>query len=270
MPKNDLNHSINPHFNFLRKRERIGRKIKQKLSVNDKFSREQKMESKKKSFTLIELLVVIAIIAILASMLLPALNQARDKAKAIKCAGNLKQVGTAFLAYSNDYDGVAMIYASDGKNWQSHFMAPYLNFPEAVASTSKISPTLYCPSDSKRLFNWNVALDRYFTNEPSYGYNYNYLGRGDTPRKLVMFKYPSTMMAFADSGHYTEDGYAAMTITHNYADSLGGTRRVYARHNNDKGANITWVDGHVSGVQDVRYINTVSALCNKYWRGLSQ
>lgn len=64
-----------------------------------------------KRFTLIELLIVIAIIAILASMLLPALNQAREKGKATSCSGNLKNISLTATLYRNDYnDRIATAY----------------------------------------------------------------------------------------------------------------------------------------------------------------
>lgn len=83
-------------------------------------------------FTLIELLVVIAIIAILASMLLPALNKARERAKAVQCLGNIKQITAACLVYADDYKGTLTAAQLRLNYYWSNLMADENIFPKAI------------------------------------------------------------------------------------------------------------------------------------------
>jgi len=200
-------------------------------------------------FTLIELLVVIAIIAILASMLFPALSKAREKSRTIQCLSNMRQLGTSTVLYTDDFDGRI---ARGSKNSAAQNISMFA----VMFLTGHLQPAiLSCPSFgggrivtiSKMTAAWLETTDgASYSHYPHYGLNREVDAEINT-KNLTYFNmpFPSQAMCYGDSVKANELSSKGFYIVAQLPTFVGLENGVVAaRHS--KGVNFTYMDGHAA------------------------
>jgi prepilin-type N-terminal cleavage/methylation domain-containing protein/prepilin-type processing-associated H-X9-DG protein len=196
------------------------------------------MKHKNKSFTLIELLIVIAIIAILASLLLPALRKAREAAKRINCLSNQKQVGLGLAMYGGDYSGWVPLATGWGTSTDHDPWSGIL-----VNGNYSDWNILHCPATSVRpakgTTQWESSAYtygmRYYVSGGTKAGYFNVVNRKDSEGNNLSYKKISNYPLVTDSVKLIGSLYWQTYW-------LDSGNRVHIRHM--KGANLLFADGH--------------------------
>ena len=234
--------------------------MKKSNAVEYCHSSERAPMNTRRVFTLIELLVVIAIIAILAAILLPALNSARERGHAASCINNLKQLSGFFMQYADANDDFLipwnMLYA--GGTSKQLWPATFRIFMGLTSSDYEKIDYLFCPK-RKRITDYGY---RDFAEYVSYGvleygptrWVANTTNTVNHPVKVTRIQNPSSTILLSDSLYYHTSGQYANTGYYNINNTAAGTGKGESNgtgnmagvHN--KSDNIAFCDGHVEAV----------------------
>ena len=203
-------------------------------------------------FTLIELLVVIAIIAILSSMLLPALGRARNIAHSASCLGNLKQINMAFSLYADNYKEYYPHYNAYSRVWYE-YISP---FAGGKLSVYRRKSLLFCPG------NPTPGLEN--PSRPDYGVMERgvtcYEGSKKLPARMTYYRDShSRRIIAAESGYPPTNprGYSKinnLSVTPSTYDNFAAGTWAFNMARHLSRCNVAWMDGHASS-QKGRLLN---------------